>query len=75
METDLLAAERLRQDAIARLEALLVPPDEPQRMERVKVRDFFRGAVSTEKEFEASFLALREHCLKLIAEGCRVILE
>jgi hypothetical protein len=75
METDLLAVERLRQDAVAKLEVLLVPADEPHRIERVKVRDFFRSAVSTEKEFEESFLALREHCLRLIAEGSRVILE
>jgi hypothetical protein len=75
METDLLAVERLRLDAAARLEALLVPPDQPQRIERVKVREFFRSALSSEKEFEDSFQALREHCLKLIAEGSRVILE
>jgi len=48
---------------------VLVPPDQPQRIERVKVREFFRSALSSEKEFEDSFQALREHCLKLIAEG------
>ncbi|MBZ5596030.1 MAG: BREX system P-loop protein BrxC [Acidobacteriia bacterium] len=75
METDILAVERLRQDAAVKLEALLVPPEESQQIKRVKVRDFFRAAVSTEQEFEESFQALRDHCLKLIAEGSRVILE
>jgi hypothetical protein len=75
METDILAVERLRQDATVKLEALLVPPEASQQIKRVRVRDYFRAAVSTEREFEESFQALRDQCLKLIAEGNRVILE
>jgi len=75
METDLLAVDRLRRDAFAELERLLVPPEQQRRIERVKVREFFRTSVSSEEEFEEALKGLREHCLKLIAEGSRVILE
>lgn len=75
METDILAVDRLRQDAMEQLEALLTPSDEVRTIKRVKVRDFFRASILTEQEFEEAFKALREHCLRLIAEGNRVILE
>jgi len=56
-------------------ESLLIPPDQPHRIERVKVRDFFRSSISSEKEFDDSVQSLREYCMKLIAEGSRVIFE
>jgi len=75
METDILAVDRLLQDGIEQLEALLTPSEEARTIQRVKVRDFFRASVTTEQEFDEALKALREHCLKLIAEGNRVILE
>jgi len=61
----------LRQ-ALAELERLVAPEE---RVERVPVRRFFTGSVTTPEELEEALSRLREHCLKLLSEGARVIIE
>jgi len=72
LETDLAAVDGLLRQALAELERLVAPEE---RVERVPVRRFFTGSVTTPEELEEALFRLREHCLKLLSEGARVIIE
>lgn len=72
MEADLMSVDSLRRQALAELERLTMPET---RIERVNVRKFTKGSLSTPEEMDQFLQRLREHCLKLFAEGVRVIIE
>lgn len=72
MESDQMAVDILRQQALAELERLTMPEI---RIERVSVRKFARGSLSGTEEMDVFLQRLREHCIKLFAEGARVIIE
>lgn len=72
MEADLMALDSLRRKALAELERLTMPE---VRIERVSVRNFVQGSLSGQEDLDVFIKSLREHCMKLFAEGSRVIIE
>jgi hypothetical protein len=44
-------------------------------VERVRVSAFFDGALESPESVDAAVDRLREHLLKLVAEGARIVLE
>jgi hypothetical protein len=75
LESDLLALEGLKAHALARLAALVPPPEEKGRVERVKLARFFPSPLETEPAAEEALGRLREHLRKLLADGFTVIPE
>jgi phage terminase Nu1 subunit (DNA packaging protein) len=74
MASDLAAVDRLRSDVLLRVQQLTAPEE---RIERVRVADVagVGGSLSTPEEVEALLELLRDHLLKLIASGVKVVLE
>lgn len=74
MASDLAAVNRLRSDVLLRVQQLTAPEE---RIERVRVADVagVGGSLSTPEEVEALLEQLRDHLLKLIASGVKVVLE
>lgn len=72
MESDLLAVEALLRQALAELERLAAPEE---RLERVPARRFFNNSISSPEDLEEALARLREHCLNLLSEGARVVIE
>ncbi|MCL6478738.1 MAG: BREX system P-loop protein BrxC [Peptococcaceae bacterium] len=72
MEADLMALDNLRRQALAELERLTMPE---VRIERLSVRKFVQGSLSGQEDLDLFIKRLREHCMKLFAEGARVIIE
>jgi len=73
MESDIAAADGLKRAAVKRLDEELAPQGE--RVERVRVSDFFPESLATPEDVEERLTRLRERILQLIAEGARVVLE
>jgi hypothetical protein len=73
MESDLAAVEGLKAQAIGRLQELTAPKE--GKLERVRLAEFFTEAVESEESVERAVERLREHLLKLVAEGVKIILE
>lgn len=72
IESDTTAAETLLRQAISRLQELTMPA---QRIERLRVADFFTRPLDSPKAIEAALTALSETLNKLVAEGAVVVLE
>ncbi len=72
MEADLAAVDGLLRQALAELERLAAPQE---RVERVVARRFFDGSITSSVDLEEALARLREHCLKLLSEGARVVIE
>jgi hypothetical protein len=76
MESDVAALGYLKAQAIARVQELTSPPEvEGARTEHVRLADFFVGPLDTKEAIKEAVDQLREHLLKLAAEGVRIIVE
>lgn len=76
MESDLAALPALKGQVIARLQELTIPAEEDgTHVERVKLSEFFTQVLDTEESVTDALDRLREHLLKLIAEGAKVVVE
>ncbi len=72
LDSDLAAVEGLKREILAEVERLTGTED---RIQRVRVSEFFRGTVSDTEEFRAALRRLEEQVVKLLSEGYRVIIE
>jgi len=72
MESDLAAAATLRAQVLDRIRALIAPQE---RIERVRVKDYFSGDLMTPKAIDDALAKFREHLLALLDEGVRIVLE
>lgn len=72
METDILAVDVIRDQVIRRILEKAAPEE---KTERVRVSTLFTGKLETADDVEMAIAQLREHLLKLVASGVKVILE
>ena len=74
MASDLAAVDRLRSDVLLRVQELTAPEE---KIERVRVSDVIGigQTLNTPEEVEELLERLRDHLLKLIASGVKVVLE
>ena len=72
IESDTTAVETLLRQAVSRLQALTMPT---QRIERLRVADFFTRPLDSAEAIEAVMMALSVALHKLVAEGAVVVLE
>jgi len=74
MASDLAAMARLRSDVLLRVQELATPEE---RVERVRVSDVVGvgQALGTSEEVDEVLAQLRDHLVKLIALGVKVVLE
>jgi len=72
IEGDIAALSSRLSESLAKLEHALRPEE---RIERVRVAELVDSAVATKEDVEEFIERLRNHLLKLIEEGVRVILE
>jgi hypothetical protein len=73
MDSDVAALGGLFAQVIAQIQKLITPPDVPLR--RVRVADFFAGAVENEEQVRQAVTRLQDHLLKLLGEGVKVVIE
>jgi hypothetical protein len=72
MESDIAAAESLTRDVILRLQKAVAPDEKVQRF---RISQHFSGKIGTKEDLDALITALRDKLEKLLAQGCKVILE
>lgn len=72
MESETTAVEVLQAQVIRRLQELAIPDE---RIERVRVSSFLCGSIETPEDVEVALSRLREHLLKLLVQGVRIVLE
>lgn len=72
MESDLAALSALKAQVVARIQQVAAPTD---KVERVALAQFFTEGLDSEEAVDIAVERLREHLLKLIAAGVRIILE
>ncbi len=72
LETDIAAVDAFRAQVVQRLQKLVAPEET---IERVKVSDFITGRLETTEDIEKAIGQLKEHLLKLLAKGVKIILE
>lgn len=72
MESDIAAVEVLKGQVIRRLQELAAPEE---KIEYVRVASFFSGRMESKEDVETALETLKEHLLKLLAEGVRIVLE
>jgi hypothetical protein len=76
MQSDLVALDGIKSQAIARIQELTAPPEEEGvRTERVKLAEFFNHSLDSPEAIEAAIQHLREYLLKLTSENVRIIVE
>ncbi|MGE5596927.1 MAG: hypothetical protein ACM3S1_12950, partial [Hyphomicrobiales bacterium] len=73
MQSDVEAIPALQATVRERIQAALAPPD--QQVVRVRVSAFFAGGIDTQDAIDAALERFREHLLKLLDEGARIVLE
>jgi hypothetical protein len=72
MESDQAALGGLKTEVIARIQELTAPQE---KLERVRLADFFTENLESKETVERVVERLREHLLKLMDEGVKIILE
>jgi hypothetical protein len=73
MESDVAALSGLFAQVVAQVQKLITPPEVPLR--RVRVAEFFAGAVEDEEQVRQAVARLQDHLLKLLSEGLRIVIE
>jgi hypothetical protein len=73
MESDVAALGGLFAQVVAQVQKLITPPDVPLR--RVRVADFFAGALENEEQVKQAVERLQDHLLTLLGEGVKVVVE
>ena len=72
MESDIAAVDALAAEVVRALQALAAPD---QKIARVRVSDILGNTLERPEDVEHGIERLKEHLLKLLAEGARIILE
>jgi hypothetical protein len=72
METDIAATDAFRDQAIKKIQEMAAPGD---KIERVRVSTIFTGKLETEEDIDAALTKLKDHLLKLLSSGIKIILE
>ena len=72
MESDIAAVESLTREVILRLQKAVDPEE---KVERFRVSQYFSGKIESKEDLDAVITALRDKLEKLLAQGCKVILE
>jgi len=72
METDIAAVDAIKDRVIKDVQQMAAPGE---KIERVRVSTLFTGKLETPEDVETAIGQIREHLLKLLARGIKVILE
>jgi hypothetical protein len=72
MESDIAAVEGLTREVVRRLQQFLEPEE---KIERFRVAQHLSGKISNKDELEEALKTLREKLEKILAQGCKIILE
>jgi hypothetical protein len=72
MEADLDAADGRLRNALNRLMDLTAPQE---RMERIRLADYFQGTIETEDQIRDVLEKLEEQLIQMIRDGVRIIIE
>ena len=72
METDIAAIDAIRDQAMKKIQEMAAPGE---KIERVRVSTIFTGKLETPEDVETAINQLKEHLLKLLSRGMKVILE
>ena len=72
MESDIAAVEGLTREVILRLQKAVEPEE---KVERFRVSQHFSGKIESKEDLDSVITALRDKLEKLLAQGCKVILE
>ena len=72
MESDLAAAIQLKSQVIGRIKELTAPEE---KVVKVRLSSFFMTDLQTEDDIEAAVQKLRDHLLKLLAQGVKIVIE
>ncbi len=74
IEADLIAVEGIRNQVIRQIQKMLEPEDKIERVRVAEVASSYQ-ALATPEDVDKALEKLREHLLKLIDSGVRIILE
>ncbi|SHJ90961.1 hypothetical protein SAMN02745216_02521 [Desulfatibacillum alkenivorans DSM 16219] len=72
MESDLVAVEGLTRQVVRQLQKTVEPEE---KVERFRISQHFTGKIESEQDLDSVIKALRDKLEKLLAKGCKVILE
>ena len=73
MESDLAALGGLFAQVVAHVQKLTTPPE--TKVQRVKVSEFFGGAMESEDQVKQAVARLQDHLLKLLDEKIKIVVE
>ena len=73
MESDVAALSGLFAQVAAQIQKLTTPPEVT--IQRVRLADFFSGAVESEEQVKQAIVQLQDYLLKLIDEGVKIVVE
>ncbi len=73
MESDLAALGELFAQVVAQVQKLTTPPE--TKVQRVRVSEFFGGALETEDQVKQAVARLQDHLLKLLDEKVKIVVE
>jgi hypothetical protein len=73
MESDLAALGGLFAQVVAQVQKLTTPPE--TKVQRVRVSEFFGGAMENEEQVKQAVARLQDHLLKLLDEGVKIVVE
>ncbi len=73
MESDQAAQDGLLAQVAAHVQKLTTPPE--VRVQRVRLAEFFTGALESEVQVKQALGRLQDHLLKLLDEGVKIVLE
>jgi len=73
MQSDIDAMPSLETSILDRVRAALAPPDQP--VARVRIREFFADGLGNAESIQLAVDRLRDHLIKLLDEGARIVLE
>jgi hypothetical protein len=72
METDIAAVDAIRDQTIKKIQEMAAPEE---KIERVRVSTIFTGKLETEGDIDTALSKLKDHLLKLLSSGIKIILE
>jgi hypothetical protein len=72
IESDLAALGGLKAQVIEHIQRVVAPEEH---LKRVKLSEFFTETLESRQAIDDAVERLREHLLKLLAEGVKIILE
>jgi hypothetical protein len=73
MESDIAALGGLFAQVVAQIQKLTTPPE--VKLQRVRISEFFSGAIDSEETVKQAVARLQDHLLKLLDEGVKIVVE